>query len=58
MKDTFKILISWIIVWSVFEYLIPGDITNFSLGIYIGAITGYFIYGLSDYLEKKKKNEI
>jgi uncharacterized membrane-anchored protein len=58
MKDTFKIIITWIIVWSVFDYLIPGDMSNFTLGVYIGVIVGYFVYGLSVYLEKKKKNGI
>ena len=58
MKDTFRTISLWIIVWSVLEYLIPGDITNFSLGVYIGAVVGYFVYGLSDYLEKKEKNGI
>ena len=56
MKDTFKVIGIWIVLWSMLEFIIiPGTINIFSLGVYSGVVFGYLFSEYSNYLEKERK---
>jgi len=48
-----KIIIAWIIVWSILELIIPGPILKTSLMLYIGTILGYSLSYFDDFCKEK-----
>ena len=55
IKDTTRTILIWILIWTIIEFFIPGDLSITSFTLYLGACLGY-IAGVFMNGNKKERN--
>lgn len=55
--DVVLTLLIWISLWVILEWLIPGDVKETTITLYIGACLGYIMCTFTAKFKRKKKDK-